>query len=139
MTAEYQLKTNLFMALLRSGDHLAAGVRTPGHWEPLTGRVLDILTRRLLYISCGAPGLEILPTLFGSCLRLVTAPDQGVVAVQEAVVLGHLLVGDGAPLLVGLVTHLLLGGQELGGVGVVTLLHSLVNTRQLRVFPATSQ
>ena len=47
-------------------------------------------------------------------------------------------VGDGAPLLVGLVTHLLLGGQELGGVGVVTLLHSLVYAGQLGVLPATS-
>ena len=127
------------MALLRTGDHLTAGVGTPGHGEPLTGRVLDILTRRLLHISCGAPSLEILRALLGPCLRLVAGPDQGVVAVQEAVVLSHLLVGDGAPLLVGLVAHLLLGGQELGGVGVVTLLHSLVDTRQLRVFPATSQ
>ena len=127
------------MALLRSRDHLAAGVGTPGHWEPLTGRVLDILTRRLLHISCGAASLEILSALLGPGLRLVAGPYQGVVAVQEAVVLSHLLVGDGAPLLVGLVAHLLLGGQELGGVGVVTLLHSLVDTRQLRVFPATSQ
>ena len=139
MKDQLNTTSHLLMALLRSGDHLTAGVGTPGDGEPLTSRVLDILTRRLLYISCGAPGLEILPALLGPCLRLVTAPDQGVVAVQEAVVLGHLLVGDGAPLLVGLVTHLLLGGQELGGVSVVTLLHSRVNTGQLGVLPTTSQ
>ena len=139
MTAEDQLKTNLFMALLRSGDHLAAGVRTPGDGEPLTGGVLDKLTRRLLQVSSGTAGLVELAALLLPALRLRAAADQRVVAVQQTVVLSHLLVGDGAVLLVGLVTHLLLGGQELGGVGVVTLLHSRVNTGQLGVLPATSQ
>ena len=139
MTAEYQLKTNLFMALLRSGDHLAAGVRTPGDGEPLTGGVLDKLTRRLLQVSSGTAGLVELAALLLPALRLRAAADQRVVAVQQTVVLSHLLVGDGAVLLVGLVTHLLLGGQELGGVGVVTLLHSRVNTGQLGVLPTTSQ
>ena len=139
MTAEYQLKTNLFMALLRSGDHLAAGVRTPGDGEPLAGGVLDKLTRRLLQVSSGTAGLVELAALLLPALRLRAAADQRVVAVQQTVVLSHLLVGDGAVLLVGLVTHLLLGGQELGGVGVVTLLHSRVNTGQLGVLPATSQ
>ena len=130
--------SHLLMTLLRPGDHLAAGVGTPGDGEPLTGRVLDKLTRRLLHIAGGAAGLEILPALLRPALWLGTVPDQRVVAVQQAVVLSHLLVGDGAVLLVGLVTHLLLGGQELGGVGVVTLLHSLVYTGQLGVLPATS-
>ena len=139
MTAEDQLKTNLFMALLRSGDHLAAGVRTPGDGEPLAGGVLDKLTRRLLQVSSGTAGLVELAALLLPALRLGAAADQRVVAVQQTVVLSHLLVGDGAVLLVGLVTHLLLGGQELGGVGVVTLLHSRVNTGQLGVLPTTSQ
>ena len=139
MTAEDQLKTNLFMALLRSGDHLAAGVRAPGDGEPLTGGVLDKLTRRLLQVSSGTAGLVELAALLLPALRLRAAADQRVVAVQQTVVLSHLLVGDGAVLLVGLVTHLLLGGQELGGVGVVTLLHSRVNTGQLGVLPTTSQ
>lgn len=139
MTAEDQLKTNLFMALLRSGDHLAAGVRTPGDGEPLAGGVLDKLTRRLLQVSSGTAGLVELAALLLPALRLRAAADQRVVAVQQTVVLSHLLVGDGAVLLVGLVTHLLLGGQELGGVGVVTLLHSRVNTGQLGVLPTTSQ
>ena len=139
MTAEDQLKTNLFMALLRSGDHLAAGVRAPGDGEPLAGGVLDKLTRRLLQVSSGTAGLVELAALLLPALRLRAAADQRVVAVQQAVVLSHLLVGDAAPLLVGLVTHLLLGGQELGGVSVVTLLHSRVNTGQLGVLPTTSQ
>ena len=139
MTAEDQLKTNLFMALLRSGNHLAAGVRTPGDGEPLAGGVLDKLTRRLLQVSSGTAGLVELAALLLPALRLRAAADQRVVAVQQTVVLSHLLVGDGAVLLVGLVTHLLLGGQELGGVGVVTLLHSRVNTGQLGVLPTTSQ
>ena len=139
MTAEDQLKTNLFMALLRSGDHLAAGVRTPGDGEPLAGGVLDKLTRRLLQVSSGTAGLVELAALLLPALRLRAAADQRVVAVQQTVVLSHLLVGDAAPLLVGLVTDLLLGGEELGGVGVVTLLHSLVNTGQLWVLPTTSQ
>ena len=141
MTDEDQLKTtsHLLVTLLRSGDHPAAGVGTPGDGEPLAGRVLDKLTRGLLHVASGAAGLEELPALLLPALWLGAAPDEGVVAVQEAVVLRHLLVGDGAPLLVGLVTHLLLGGQELGGVGVVTLLHSRVNTGQLGVLPTTSQ
>merc|ERR1719412_2893994 len=121
------------MTLLRPGDHPAAGVGTPGDGEPLTGRVLDKLTRGLLHIAGGAARLVELPALLLPALRLGAAPDEGVVAVQEAVVLRHLLVGDGAALLVGLVTDLLLGGEELGGVGVVALLHSLVHTGQLRV------
>ena len=135
MTAEDQLKTNLFMALLRPGNHLAAGVRTPGDGEPLAGGVLDKLTRRLLQVSSGTAGLVELAALLLPALRLGAAADQRVVAVQQTVVLSHLLVGDGAVLLVGLVTHLLLGGQELGGVGVVTLLHCLVHTAQLRILP----
>ena len=139
MKVQAKTTSHLLMALLRAGDHLAAGVCTPGDGEPLTGRVLDKLTRRLLHIASGAAGLVILPALLGPTLWLGAAPDQRVVAVQQAVVLSHLLVGDAAPLLVGLVTDLLLGGEELGGVGVVALLHSLVNTGQLRVLPATSQ
>ena len=123
------------MTLLRAGDHLAAGVGTPGDGEPLTGRVLDKLTRGLLHIAGGAAGLVIFPALLCSGLWLGAAPDQRVVAVQQAVVLSHLLVGDAAPLLVGLLAHLLLGGEELGGVGVVTLLHCLVHTAQLRILP----
>ena len=126
------------MTLLRSGDHPAAGVGTPGDGEPLTGRVLDKLTRRLLHIAGGAAGLEVLPALLGPGLWLGAVPDQRVVAVQQAVVLSHLLVGDAAPLLVGLLAHLLLDREELGGVGVVALLHSLVNTGQLWVLPTTS-
>ena len=130
--------SHLLVTLLRSGDHPAAGVGTPGDGEPLTGRVLDKLTRRLLHIAGGAAGLEVLPALLGPGLWLGAVPDQRVVAVQQAVVLSHLLVGDAAPLLVGLVAHLLLDGEELGGVGVVALLHSLVNTGQLWVLPTTS-
>ena len=136
-----QVKTtsHLLVTLLGSGDHLAAGVGTPGDGEPLAGRVLDKLTRGLLHIAGGAAGLVILPALLRAALWLGAAPDQRVVAVQQTVVLSHLFVGDAAPLLVGLVTDLLLGGQELGGVGEVTLLHRLVDTGQLRVLPATSQ
>ena len=136
-----QVKTtsHLLVTLLGPGDHLAAGVSTPGDGEPLAGRVLDKLTRGLLHIAGGAAGLVIFPALLCSGLWLGAAPDQRVVAVQQAVVLSHLLVGDAAPLLVGLVTDLLLGGQELGGVGEVALLHRLVDTGQLRVLPATSQ
>ena len=46
----------------------------------------------------------------------------------------YLSVGDGAPLLVDLVTDLLCVGDKLCGVGVVTLLYGLVNTGQYRVF-----
>ena len=141
LDCEDQVKTtsHLLVTLLRSADHPAAGVGTPGDGEPLTGGVLDKLTRRLLQVSSGTAGLVELAALLLPALRLGAAADQRVVAVQQTVVLSHLLVGDGAVLLVGLVTHLLLGGQELGGVGVVTLLHRLVDTRQLAVFPATSQ
>ena len=125
MKVQVKTTSHLLMTLLRPGDHLAAGVGTPGDGEPLTGRVLD---PGLLHIASGAASLVELPALLLPALWLGAAPDEGVVAVQQAVVLRHLLVGDGAPLLVGLVTHLLLGGQELGGVGVVTLLHGLVHT-----------
>ena len=46
----------------------------------------------------------------------------------------YLGVGDGAPLLIDLVTDLLSVGDKLCGVGVVTLLYGLVNTRKHRVF-----
>ena len=50
-------------------------------------------------------------------------PDQGVVAVEYGIIHSNLLVGDGAVLLKHLLTHLLLGWEELGLVGVVALLH----------------
>lgn len=45
----------------------------------------------------------------------------------------YLCVGDGASLLIDLVTDLLSVGDKLGGVGVVTLLYGLMNTRKHRV------
>lgn len=54
---------------------------------------------------------------------------------QDGVIHSHLLVGDGAVLLKHLLTHLLLGGEEVGLVGVVALLHRLVNTVHHRILP----
>ena len=45
----------------------------------------------------------------------------------------YLCVGDGACLLIDLVTDLLSVGDKLGGVGVVTLLYGLMNTGKHRV------
>ena len=125
----------LVVTLLRPRHHLAALVRTPGHGDPLAGGVLHELTGGFLHIAAGAARLVILPALLGPCLGPGAAPDQRVVAVDEALVLSHLAVADGAVLLVGLVTHLLLPGDELRGVGVVTLLNALVHTGQLGVLP----
>ena len=125
---------DLVMALLRSRNHATTLTGAVVDWDFLTGRVSHKLTRRLLHIPGGAGCLIVVSTLLLALFSLLALSDQGVVAVDQRVVLGDLLVCDGAALLVVRVADLLRHGDELRGVGVVALLNFLVDAGQDGVF-----
>ena len=97
----------------------------------LTGGVSHELTRLLLHILGAAGGLvhsltDLLPLAVTDLLyRFVTFP--------HSLVESLLFEGDGASLLEVLLADLLLGGGELGDVGVVALLGVLVGALQDRL------
>merc|ERR1719320_369353 len=107
------------MTLLRSWHHLTALICTQLYRNLLTCSVTHMLPWSLLHVPGSAGCLVILATSLISCCWSRAVPDQGVVAVQDGVIHSHLLVGDGAVLLKHLLTHLLLGGEEVGLVCVV--------------------
>ena len=96
--------------------------------EFLAGSVANKLAGLLLNILGGTGGLVHSPALLGA----LTIADllQRSVTFLDGLVEGLLLEGDGAELLEVLLADLLLGGGELGDVGVVALLGVLVGALQ---------
>merc|ERR1719507_541567 len=109
----------LLLALLKG-----APSSTDLHRELLTAGVPDKLARLLLHVLSGAGGLVDCPALLGAfpVAHLACGP----VALPHRLVVGLLLERDLAGLLKVLLTHLLLRRLELGDIGVVALLHTLV-------------
>ena len=155
------------MTLLRTRHHLTTLLGAVVDWNLLTRCVTQELAGRLLHVPGGAGGLVVVSALLLPLLTLRTLSHQGIVTVEESVVLNNLFVRDAAVLLIVLVTnlqpamnkilniqfhicilyfilfttiimlptHLFSNRHKLRGVGVVTLLHRLVNTREHWIFP----
>jgi len=111
---------NSFLENTPSSTDLNRKLLTAGVSNKLAGLLLHIL-------GCARRLVDSLANL--GTLTVADLLDWGV-ALPHCLVEGLLLEGDGTGLLKGLVAHLLLGGGELGDIGVVALLSVLVGALQ---------